>query len=82
MSTDFSPDINRLIQQEFSYGRYRSEEELLMEAVRLLGERDRLREQVEAGSRQLANGEYTDYDAASLRQRFDKLKAGQSFESR
>ena len=33
-----------------------------------------IREQIEAGTRQLAAGEYTDYDPQGLRNRFDDLK--------
>ena len=82
MSTDFSPDVTQLIQQEFSYGRYATQEELLTEAVKLLGQRDRLREQVDAGVKQLDAAQYTDYDSASLRQRFEELKAGKTFSAR
>ena len=83
MSTDssFSPDVAHLIRQEFSHGRYGSEQELLVEAVRLLGERDRLRDAVKAGAQQLAAGEFTDYDPIALRRRFDELKAGRSFDA-
>ncbi len=79
MATEFSPDVSRLIADVFSTGRYASQEELLVEAVRLLGERDALRDQIDAGTRQLASGEFTDYDPAALRKRFDELKAGKSF---
>jgi hypothetical protein len=34
-----------------------------------------LREQIEVGTRQLASGEYTDYDPQALRERFDDLKS-------
>jgi hypothetical protein len=50
-------------------GHYRTEEELLTEAVHLLSQRNALREQIAAGTRELANGEYTDYDPQALRQR-------------
>jgi putative addiction module CopG family antidote len=81
MSSDFSPEINRLIAQQLSHGRYASQDELLVEAVRLLGERDSLRDQIEAGSQQLAAGQFTDYDPQALRRRFDDLKAGKPFRS-
>ena len=79
MSIEFSPEVNQLIAQVFSSGRYADQEELLVEAVRLLGERDRLRDQIDAGTRQLHSGEFTEYDSAALRQRFDDLKTGKSF---
>ena len=31
------------------------------------------------GTRQLAAGEYTEYDSQTLRERFDDLKSGKSF---
>jgi Arc/MetJ-type ribon-helix-helix transcriptional regulator len=79
MPAEFSPDVNRLIAQELSHGRYASQDELLVEAVRLLGERDALRDTIDAGARQLASGDFTDYEPQDLRRRFDELKAGKSF---
>ena len=82
MSTNLSPEINRLIAQELALGHYRSEEELLTEALQLLSQRNALRKQIEAGERQLQSGEYTDYDTQSLRKRFDDLKAGKRFNAK
>jgi Arc/MetJ-type ribon-helix-helix transcriptional regulator len=79
MSTNLPPELNRLIAQELALGHYRTEEELLTEAVQLLTQRNALREQIEAGTRQLAGGEYTDYDPQALRERFDDLKSGKRF---
>ncbi len=79
MSSDISPELYRLIAQEMALGRYSSEEELLTEAVSLLHERNDLREQIAAGTQQLAAGQYTDYDPHALRQRFDDLKSGTRF---
>ena len=79
ISINLPPELNRLIAQELALGHYRTEEELLTEAVQLLTQRNALREQIETGTRQLASGEYTDYDSQSLRQRFDDLKAGKRF---
>jgi hypothetical protein len=79
MSTNLPPELNRLIAQELALGHYRTEEELLTEAVQLLTQRNALRDQIEAGTRQLENGEYTDYDPQALRERFDDLKSGKRF---
>lgn len=79
MSTNLSPEVNQLIAQEIALGHYSSEEELLTEAVQLLSQRNALRGQIAAGSKQLDAGEYTDYDSQSLRQRFDDIKAGKHF---
>ncbi len=81
MSTNLSPEVNQLIAQELALGHYSTEEELLTEAVHLLSQRNALRKQIEAGTRQLATGEYTDYDSQTLRQRFDDLKAGKHFKA-
>jgi putative addiction module CopG family antidote len=78
MSTDLSPEIAQLVAQEVALGRYRNEEEVLTEAVQLLSQRNALRDQIAAGSRQLAAGEYTEYDSQSLRQRWNDLKASMS----
>lgn len=79
MSTELSPAVSEMIAAAFASGRYADQDELLTEAVRLLSERDRLRDQLDAGAAQLASGQYTDYDSAALRQRFDDLKAGKTF---
>jgi hypothetical protein len=74
MSSDLSPKLNELIAQELALGHYSSEEELLTEAVHLLSQSDALRKQIQAGTRQLQNGEFTDYDSDSLRRRFAGAK--------
>jgi putative addiction module CopG family antidote len=78
MSTNLSPEIAHLVAQEVALGRYRNEEEVLAEAVQLLSQRNALRDQIASGSRQLAAGEYTDYDSQAFRQRLKDLKAGKS----
>lgn len=79
MSTEFSPTVSQMIAAELASGRYPDQDALLTEAVRLLGERDRLRDQLQAGAQQLGTGQYTDYDSAALRERFDDLKTGKKF---
>jgi Arc/MetJ-type ribon-helix-helix transcriptional regulator len=80
MSIEVSPAVSQLIATAFATGRYANQDDLLSEAVRLLSERDRLRDELDAGSTQLASGQYTDYDSAALRKRFDDLKAGKNFQ--
>jgi antitoxin ParD1/3/4 len=88
MSISFSPELEELVRKELASGKYASENELLVEAVRLLAERDRrrdeLREQIQVGREQLDQGVYTEYDEASLRQYFDELQeqGRQAYESR
>ncbi len=78
MSISFSPELEELVRKELASGRYASEDQLLLEAVRLLAERDRrregLREQLQVGRNQLNRGEYTEYDESSLRLFFDELQ--------
>ncbi len=78
MTDQFSVELERLVQQELASGKYGSENELLLEAVRLLAERDRRREQlrheIRVGRDQLDRGECTQYDEQSFRQRFDDLQ--------
>ena len=78
MSDSISPELRQLIQQELAAGRYASEDELLLEAVRLLAERNRRREelqrQIQIGRDQLDRGEYIDYDEVSLREFFDEVQ--------
>ena len=52
MSTNLPPELNRLIAQELALGHYRTEEELLTEAVQLLTQRNDLREQIQASAGQ------------------------------
>lgn len=82
MSINLSPEVNQLIAQELALGNYNTQEELLTEAVQLLSQRNALRGQIAAGTRQLEEGQYTDYDSESLRQRFDDLKAGKFFNAK
>jgi hypothetical protein len=79
MSSDLSPELNRLIAEQLALGHYQSEEEPLTEVLQFLSQRNSLREQIAAGNRQLENGEYTDYNSRSLRDRFDDLKSGKRF---
>jgi len=71
-------ELEQLVRQEMAAGKYASPDEMLLEAVRLLAERNRrrdaLRQEVQIGRDQLDRGEYTDYDEHSLRQRFEQLK--------
>lgn len=78
MLETFSPELRRLVHEAFATGHYASEDDLLIEAVRLLNERNRrleeLRRQLEIGRDQLDRGEYTEYDEVSLRAFFDDLQ--------
>ncbi len=78
MADLLSPELQQLVEHELATGNYGSENELLLEAVRLLADRDHRREQLrcelQIGRDQLDRGEYTEYDERALRERFDQLK--------
>ena len=78
MAESFSPELQQLVRQELATGKYESEDQLLLAAVRLLAERDcqreELRREIQVGREQLDRGEYTEYDEEGLRKRFDELK--------
>ena len=72
------PDLGQFVEHQISTGRYHSEEELVVDAVRVLRQLDaqqqEFHEAVRQGMSQLARGEYTEYDDESLAQLFDGLK--------
>jgi Arc/MetJ-type ribon-helix-helix transcriptional regulator len=79
MTTDATvAELEQLVRQEMATGKYASPDQMLLEAVRLLAERNRrrdaLRQELQIGRDQLDRGEYTEYDEHSLRRRFEQLK--------
>jgi len=78
MDDSFSPELRQLVEQELATGSYVSENELLLEAMRLLARRDQRREELrgelQIGRDQLDRGKYTEYDDQTLRERFGRLK--------
>ncbi len=78
MNPGFSPEIQSIVDEQLATGQYGSADEVVLEAVRLLAERnrrlERLRREIQIGCDEIERGEYTDYDDASLKARFDELK--------
>jgi antitoxin ParD1/3/4 len=78
MQISLTPEVEQLLQREMATGRYRSENEVLREAVQLLSARDRrveeLRTQIQVGRDQLDRGEYSEFDEESLAQFFEGLQ--------
>jgi antitoxin ParD1/3/4 len=78
MQVSLSPELEQLLQNELATGKYRSENELLLEAVQLLTARDKrmeeLRRQVQIGRDQIDRGECTEFDDVSLRRFFEGLQ--------
>ena len=74
----FPPDLERFVEEQIAAGNYPSEQDLMVSAVRVLRDlqaRQReFHEDVRLGVEQLQRGEFTEYDEAGLRRRFDELK--------
>jgi antitoxin ParD1/3/4 len=72
-------NLEDFIHQELTRGKYQSEADLVAEAVRLLRERERrleeLRKELQPALEALDRGEYTEYDATSLRDMIEGVKA-------
>ena len=73
MSAGVSPENERYIQSLIEGGRFRNRTEVLDAGVDLLRLRSELLARIEEGRRQLDEGEYTEYDDSSLRERFRVL---------
>jgi putative addiction module CopG family antidote len=72
------PDLDQFVAEQIATGRYRSPEELMVDAVRVLRQLDAqqqaFHDDVREGMNQLARGEYTEYDDAGLDELFAGLK--------
>jgi putative addiction module CopG family antidote len=79
MSYAFPPELHSLVQTELASGRYKDEDELLLEAVRSLREREshaeRFRRELQARIESVDRGEGIDFeDDEALREFFDDVK--------
>ena len=72
------PDLGQFVQEQVAAGRYETEQELVVDAVRVLRElqarQQQFHEDVRLGMEQLGRGEFIEYDDAELRGLFDELK--------
>ena len=72
------PELGQFVEQQIATGIYHSEEELVVDAVRVLhrvaAQRHEFHDAVRQGMEQLANGEFTEYDDQGLAELFDGLK--------
>jgi len=79
MTIEIPPDYQAFVTTAVASGQFQSEEKVVEEALRLMSERNRRREefrrQVQIGTDQLQRGEYTDFDDESLDKFFDELNA-------
>ena len=80
MIATFPPDLQQFVQEEVASGHYRSEDELVLEAVRYYRESNvrlqRLREEIRTSLEQLDRGEGIELaDDAALEAFFDQIGA-------
>lgn len=83
MNVSLTPKLEELVQQKVGSGLYNSASEVIREALRLLEERDRLREirlselrqEIVAGLDQADRGMVLDYDDTSLTSLAEEIKA-------
>ena len=80
MSYPFRPELQRLLQEGLATGNYQSEDEMLLEAVRLLRQRDtdleRFRKNLKTRLQGLERGEGIELeDDEALRSFFDDVQA-------
>lgn len=74
MNVSLTPTLEGIVQKKVASGMYNSASEVIREALRLLEERDRvreiklgtLREEISVGMGQLERGEVSEFDDASL----------------
>ncbi len=73
-----SPELQDLVSEQLATGAYASADEVLLQGVRLLAERNRrveaLRRELQIGRDQLDRGEFTEHDQESLRALFDEIQ--------
>jgi putative addiction module CopG family antidote len=74
MSIVLPPDLEEFVKHRVSGGDYPSDAEVIREAFRLLERREELLRHIDEGTRQLANGQFTEYDDVSLKQFIDDVK--------
>jgi antitoxin ParD1/3/4 len=67
MNIEIPSEFGPFVQQMISSGNFRDEKEMLIEGLRLLKSRERLREEVNAGIEQLESGQGLDGEEVLLR---------------
>lgn len=78
INQSFPPELEKFVEEQVAVGNYRSEEDLVVSAVRVLQDvqsrQQELFEDVRLGMEQLERGEVIEYDEAGLHQLFKELK--------
>lgn len=84
MHVSLTTHLEEYVREKVESGLYNSNSEVVREALRLMGERDKLREirleelrkEIQIGIDQIERGEYTEYDEHTLKNLFDDIRAG------
>jgi antitoxin ParD1/3/4 len=77
LNISLTPQFEKLIRQKVKTGQYQTASEVIRDALRLLQERDQIREgrlealkdQIDIGVRQINRGEVVDLDISALKKR-------------
>lgn len=75
MSSDISPENEQFIASAVSRGDFRDRFEVLNAGVELLKRKQEYCDDIAAGTRQLEQGQFRDYDRNTLQSLFDQIKA-------
>ena len=78
ISQPLPPELGQFVEQQLALGKYQSEQELVVDAVRVLREVESQQQQfqsdVQLGIDQLDRGQANEYSREQLRERFDQRK--------
>ena len=83
MNVSLTPRLEEYVKEKVKSGLYNSSSEVVREALRLMGERDRLRDfrldelrkEIQIGIDQIERGESTEYTTETLHELFDDIRA-------
>ena len=83
MNVSLTPHLEEYVKEKVKSGLYNSSSEVVREALRLMGERDRLRDirldelrkDIQIGIDQIERGESTEYTTETLHELFDDIRA-------
>jgi Arc/MetJ-type ribon-helix-helix transcriptional regulator len=78
LSHQYPPEIGEFVEKQIALGQYQSEDDLVVDAIRIMREvqvqQQQFAEDVRQGMEQLERGEFNRYDENGLRKRFEELK--------
>ena len=78
ISQPLPPELGQFVEQQLALGKYQSEQELVVDAVRVLRDvkiqQQQFHDDVRLGIDQLKSGQFSEYTLEQLRGRFEQLK--------